>query len=95
MPAAWERLYWIPSQFRRDGAERNGASQSRHCDAAGAAAQLVLKLLDQIDVFEKTFGQIRHPRWKAFREGVLDVDAGVKPHQGPPAAEVLTGPSPH
>jgi hypothetical protein len=31
------------------------------------AAQLVLNLLQQLNFFEKNFGEIRHPIWKNFR----------------------------
>ena len=33
------------------------------------AAVVALVLMKQVAVFEHTFGQIRHPMWRAFKEG--------------------------
>jgi|SRR5579862_6560376 hypothetical protein len=46
------------------------------------AAQLVLNLLEQVSAFEKNFGPIRHPRWKAFREGTLAAFDAMKSSTG-------------
>ncbi len=32
------------------------------------AAQLVIGLLEQINLYESTFGEIRHPQWRAFNK---------------------------
>jgi Protein of unknown function (DUF3467) len=32
------------------------------------AAQIVLNLIEQIGLYEVTFGEIRHPAWKAFKD---------------------------
>lgn len=32
------------------------------------AAQLAMNLLEQITLYERTFGQLRHPEWSKFRD---------------------------
>jgi hypothetical protein len=55
------------------------------------AAQLVINLLAQINLYESTFGELRHPEWREFsKQGKANAEAigqRRKPH--PPAPEPL------
>jgi hypothetical protein len=52
------------------------------------AAQLVLGLLEQITLFERTFGPIRHPEWRKFQDKAkanLDILKASAPNPESPA----------
>jgi len=61
---------------------------------ADHAALLVLNLIEQIGLFEQTFGAIRHPAWKAFRDKAAAIrdEVGNTPTEGSPNVQTETKP---
>lgn len=49
------------------------------------AAQVALNLIDQINLYERTFGPLRHPQWREFQENTASAETQTKAE--PPSQE--------